>query len=134
MFGHLHRSQQFFSHVGIYSCTKLRIKCLAEGRHAVSPVSIEHATIRPRVEDSVTEPPRCSLQIHSLVCMHRLVCSRLHAAFLMTKIMTLVPCDNICETMPVSNKMIYTVCDHRIHRLAWTATQSDQTLHAHCGA
>ena len=37
----LHTSQQF-------------LKCLAEGNNAVSPVSIEHATIQPRVEDSVT--------------------------------------------------------------------------------
>ena len=32
--------------------------------------------------------------------------------------------------MPVTNKIIYPMCDHRIHRPGWTATQSDQTLHS----
>ena len=30
--------------------------------------------------------------------------------------------------MPVTNKMIYPMCDHRIHRPAWTPTQSDPSL------
>ena len=90
--------------------TKLRIKCLPEGHNAVSPVSFEPVTIQPAIEDSATEPPRSLLQIHSLICMHRLVCTRSHAAFLMMKIMTLVHSDNIYETMPVTNIMIYILC------------------------
>ena len=47
--------------------TMLRIKFLPKGHNAVSPVSFEPVTIQPAVEDSATEPPRSSLQIHSLV-------------------------------------------------------------------
>ena len=78
------------AHIPVFlcrTCTKLRIMCLPEGHNAVSPVSFEPVTIQPAIED----------------CMH--------AAFLMMKIMTLVHSDNIYETMPVTNIMIYILCE-----------------------
>ena len=47
----LHPSQQFFSHVGMFSClheltsTKGRIKCLAQGHNTVRIVSLELPTL-----------------------------------------------------------------------------------------
>ena len=87
----------------VAAVVNINYPCLAEGHNEVSPVSFEPATIRPRVNESATEPPRSSLQMHCLVCMHRLVCTRSHAAFLMTKIMTLVPCDNIYSMTSVKH-------------------------------
>ena len=37
----LHPSRQFISHVGIFSCTKQRIKSLAQGHNTVPLVSLE---------------------------------------------------------------------------------------------
>ena len=48
----LHPSQQFFNHVGSFSCltsSKQRLKCLAQGHNAVPPVSQEPVTIRSQV-------------------------------------------------------------------------------------
>ena len=42
--------------------TKQRIKYLAQGHKAVSPVSLEPTTPRSQVKHSTTEPPRSSLQ------------------------------------------------------------------------
>ena len=40
--------------------TKPRIKCLAQGLNAVSPVSFEPANLSPQVKYHTTEPPRSS--------------------------------------------------------------------------
>ena len=63
----LRSSQQFFSHVGMFSCLpgltsiKQRIKCLAEGHNTVPLVSLELATLGSKVLHSTTEPLHSSI-------------------------------------------------------------------------
>ena len=51
-------SQQFFSHVGMgilgLTSIKQRIKCLAQGHKAVSPVRLEPETLQSPVKHSTT--------------------------------------------------------------------------------
>ena len=56
-----HPSQQFFSHVGMFSCfhrltsTKQRIKCLAQGHNTVRIVSLELPTLQSQISATVLE-------------------------------------------------------------------------------
>ena len=61
--GALCPSQQYFSHVGTFSCplglnsaNQQRIKCLAQGNNTLISRSLELATRRTQVKHSTTEP------------------------------------------------------------------------------